>query len=143
MDTPPGPSEGKKVTILHNGPFDSLNSPKKMAFFLRESVRRIDMRPIGEPVVHDIPLEIKKLGMEPFEDEGGISGIVVLSTSHLAIHTWPLRNRSVLEAYSCREFDEKILIDLLREVFGATAFKVSDSSGDLKWDELDEPQRTI
>ena len=40
-----------------------------------------------------------------FGDEGGVTGICVLSTSHCSIHTWPLRPFFVMDVYSCRDFD--------------------------------------
>lgn len=38
------------------------------------------------------------------EDEG-LSGVVVICESHIAIHTWPRRREIQADVYSCRSFD--------------------------------------
>ena len=57
---------------------------------------------------------MEKMNVEPFEDEGGVTGIGVLSTSHCAVHTWPLRSFFVMDVYSCRDFD----VDIVRAMVG-------------------------
>jgi hypothetical protein len=62
-------------------------------------------------------------------------GSVVLSTSHVAIHTWPLRRIAVVDAYSCRDFDEELLAELAQGWFDADRVLVRDLSWALSWDE--------
>jgi S-adenosylmethionine decarboxylase len=38
------------------------------------------------------------------EDEG-LSGVVVICESHIAVHTWPRRREIQADVYSCRPFD--------------------------------------
>ena len=70
--------------------------------------------------------DIAKLGREPFEDEGGISVLACLSTSHIAIHTWPLRCEFHLDIYSCREFDKEAFIKTLKEHFPNSHVEATD-----------------
>jgi S-adenosylmethionine/arginine decarboxylase-like enzyme len=84
---------------------ESFNFTSKVEAFLTDLTEAIGMRTLFGPVSVDVPIEISKLGSTPYEDEGGVTGIVVLSTSHCAIHTWPLQNKAVLDVYSCRSFD--------------------------------------
>ena len=72
------------------------------------------------------------MGMNPFEDEGGISGISVLSTSHVSIHTWPLRSHAVLDVYSCREYDARIVVKLIKQFFQATGIHLHELSFSLQ-----------
>jgi len=49
--------------------------------------------------------DLNKLGAIPFEDEGGISVQALISTSHIAIHTWRLSRTFMFDLVSCRKFD--------------------------------------
>ncbi len=37
----------------------------------------------------------------PFGEPGGITGVVLLAESHLAVHTWPEQNAVTLDVYVC------------------------------------------
>lgn len=50
----------------------------------------------------------------------GISGIVVISESHLSIHTWPEHGYAAVDVFSCgRSLDAGLAVDYLVERFGA------------------------
>lgn len=122
---------GRHIKILGRGDADRLGSADQVEAFLIELVGRIGMRRLGEPHLYSVDLEIEKLGVEPFEDEGGITGVVVLSTSHCAIHTWPLRASAdnemfVLDVYSCRDFDPGLPGSLLERRFGAHGLVIAE-----------------
>jgi S-adenosylmethionine decarboxylase len=95
---------------------------------LVELVELLGMRPLGEPHMYEVETEIAKLGVEPFEDEGGVTGVCVLSTSHCAIHTWPLRPFFVMDVYSCRDFDPAKVEEHLAQKLGAYDIQVTDLS---------------
>jgi S-adenosylmethionine decarboxylase len=78
--------------------------------------------------MYEVETEIAKLGVEPFEDEGGVTGVCVLSTSHCTIHTWPLRPFFVMDVYSCRDFDPRTVETQLQQKFGAYDLQVTDVS---------------
>lgn len=111
--------EGRHVKVLGRGSPGALGDPVVVREFVRELVQRLEMRMLGEPQVHDVEQDIRKLGSEPFEDEGGVTAVAVLSTSHVAIHTWPLRSEValepmfVLDVYSCRSFGDEVVRRLL------------------------------
>lgn len=50
-------------------------------------------------------------------DEGGITGVVIIAESHISIHTFPARKYATIDAYSCKPFDHKILVDFVRQLF--------------------------
>jgi S-adenosylmethionine/arginine decarboxylase-like enzyme len=60
---------------------------------LEDICSRISMRSLGSMGV-DVPVELEKLGQEAFEDEGGSTASLILSTSHASIHGWPKRDVS-------------------------------------------------
>ena len=64
-------------------------------------------------------LEMTKLAgpiygsVEDSEDENGISGIVLIKESHIAIHTYEERKTLFLDIFSCKAFEEKTVISIL------------------------------
>jgi S-adenosylmethionine/arginine decarboxylase-like enzyme len=132
-------AHGRHIKVLGRGSPVLLGSTKTVRDFLEKAIVGLGMRMLGDVVIHDVELEIKKLDVEPFEDEGGVTGIAVLSTSHVSIHTWPLRyQRSgeemfVLDAYSCRDFQPLVVTGLLRNVFNARGLATYDVSAALEY----------
>jgi S-adenosylmethionine decarboxylase len=50
----------------------------------------------------------------------GISGVVVIAESHLAIHTWPEYRYAAVDVFSCGEvLQPRVAVDYLVEQFGA------------------------
>lgn len=49
----------------------------------------------------------------------GVSGVVVIQESHLAIHTWPEYGYAAVDLFTCGEMDAWISFDYLKECFGA------------------------
>ncbi len=50
----------------------------------------------------------------------GLSGVIVIAESHIAIHTWPEHRAIAMDFFSCsQELNVDAAIDHLRESFGA------------------------
>ena len=60
---------------------DKLADEVLMRRFLMDLTKAIGARALGEPIVKDVALAVRDLGKEPWADEGGISGIIMLSVS--------------------------------------------------------------
>ena len=105
--------------------------------FLMGVTRDLDMTMTGPPIVYNFPYsqgmveriqkELKKAGINPavldmFKDyenkNGGVSGTVIWTDSHLCIHTFPFLNFFSMDAYSCKDFIPGNVIDLARLSFG-------------------------
>lgn len=124
-------NHGRHVKILGSGVPERLRSAAGIRALLEELVTRLGMRLLDRAHLYEVEEEIHKLGAEPFEDEGGVTGVAVLSTSHCAIHTWPLRSYFVMDIYSCRDFEPALVEEVLREQLGAYAMTVTDLSHSL------------
>lgn len=128
----------KHLKVLGLGDPARLGDAAIVRRFVTDLVRQVGMEPLGEPVVHDVPLEVGKLGREPFQDEGGVTtqlvGFHTLSTSHVAIHTWPLRSEFHLDLYSCREFNRADVLGFITEVFRTETMKASDLTAYCEWE---------
>ncbi|MEO6418583.1 MAG: S-adenosylmethionine decarboxylase [Polyangiaceae bacterium] len=92
----------------------SLRDEPKVAQFLEGIVRVLALTVAKPPVLHR------------FEGEGGITALLLLSESHLAIHTFPEHKALTLNLYCCKPrppFDWALS---LRETFGATNVTVRE-----------------
>ena len=59
-------------------------------------------------------------GGDPLDPEAGITGIVVIAESHLSLHTYPHQGKAYFDAFSCRPFDPRRVLDLLIREFLVT-----------------------
>ncbi len=50
----------------------------------------------------------------------GVSGVVVISESHLSIHTWPENGYAALDFYTCGDIDPAAACEHVAEALGAT-----------------------
>jgi S-adenosylmethionine decarboxylase len=124
---------GRHVKVVGYGAVTLVGAVVVVRDFLKELVSTLGMRALGEPVMHDVELDLSKLNVEPFEDEGGVTGVAVLSTSHCAIHTWPARDGFfVLDVYSCRDFDPTAVAEALTTKLGVRKLRMTDVTSALE-----------
>lgn len=133
---------GRHVKVLSRGSAEKMADVKNVESMLRDLVSLLGMRTLGEPHMYEVETEIAKLGVEPFEDEGGVTGVCVLSTSHCAIHTWPLRPFFVMDIYSCRDFDPSVVEAHLVKMLDAYDLQMTDVSHALEYAFADVPPKT-
>jgi S-adenosylmethionine/arginine decarboxylase-like enzyme len=57
------------------------------------------------------------------EDEG-LSGVVVICESHIAVHTWPRLLEIQADVYSCRPFDAEAVLACFIHDFGIGSYDV-------------------
>jgi S-adenosylmethionine decarboxylase len=134
-------SHGRHIKVLGRGSPALLGERATVETMLRDLVDLLGMRLLGEPHMYEVETEIAKMNVEPFEDEGGVTGVCVLSTSHCSIHTWPLRPFFVMDVYSCRDFDPRKVEEHLAERFGAYDLQVTDVSASLEYKFESKPAR--
>lgn len=89
---------------------DILGDRMLLEDLLHTICERIGMRSLNSVSV-DVELDLTKKDQVLFEDEGGSSALLLLSTSHASIHGWPKRDISRddggffwLSISSCRPF---------------------------------------
>jgi S-adenosylmethionine decarboxylase len=58
-----------------------------------------------------------------FTPNGGISGVAVLSESHISVHTWPERDYAAFDVFMCGETEPEKCIDILQEIFQPSEIK--------------------
>lgn len=90
----------------------ALRSPAVLAALFARIVREMGLHPVGEPLWHVFP------------GPGGITGVVILSESHLACHTFPERGFAAFDLYCCRALPAWAWPERLAETLGATDVRV-------------------
>lgn len=55
--------------------------------------------------------------MHHFTPNGGVSGVAVLSESHMSIHSWPEHGYAALDIFMCGHAKPHLAIDVLKEAF--------------------------
>jgi S-adenosylmethionine decarboxylase len=118
-----------------------MGDAKTVEAMLVDLIDVLGMRLLDKAHMYEVETEISKLGVEPFEDEGGVTGVCVLSTSHCSIHTWPLRPFFVMDVYSCRDFDPADVERFLTSRLGAYDLQVTDVSASLEYKFADKAPR--
>ena len=71
-----------------------------------------------------------------FTPNGGVSGVAVLSESHISIHSWPEADYAALDVFMCGDAQPQKCIDILREAFGARDVVVKTHHRGSELDEL-------
>src|SRR6516162_4198165 len=90
---------------------DAINSLEAVKGALIEAAKRAQAT-IVDVVFHEF---------NPF----GISGVVVIAESHLAIHTWPEYRYAAVDIFSCGEvLQPQVAVDHLTQVFSAERISV-------------------
>jgi S-adenosylmethionine/arginine decarboxylase-like enzyme len=103
----------------------SVFTREKLTQMFENVVKALDMKPLDDVQVYEVPVDpdvlerVKLTGQ--FEDEGGISTIQVISTSHLSLHAWPLQRYFALDAFSCKEYDAEKALSIVRKMLGVVS----------------------
>ncbi len=86
---------------------EALRSLSRLQSVFAAVIADLQLHPVAAPVWHIFP------------GEGGITGVVLLSESHLTIHTYPETELAAINLYSCRESGEWPWEEQLSALLGA------------------------
>ena len=76
-------------------------------------------------VIRDLELNVLgEMQWHQFDHPGGVSGLALLSESHLTCHTYPEFRAATFNLYCCRERASWTWETTLKEMLGATEVKV-------------------
>jgi S-adenosylmethionine decarboxylase len=90
----------------------ALTDPERLRALCRAAVDASGLQPVGE-LFH------------AFGAPGGVTGVVLLAESHVAVHTWPELGRVTLDVFVCNLHSDNStraqrLLAALEAAFGAT-----------------------
>jgi S-adenosylmethionine decarboxylase len=100
------------IVDAHGCDPSSLRSCAALARLFARIVDELGLHPAGEPVWHVFP------------GHGGITGVLLLTESHLACHTFPERGFAAFDLYCCRPRQEWPWAERLGDALGASEVHV-------------------
>jgi S-adenosylmethionine decarboxylase len=86
---------------------EALRDEARLRSVFARAIRELELRVVGEQMWHKFP------------GEGGVTGLVMLTESHLACHTYPELSTATFNLYCCRERPAWAWDERLREMLGA------------------------
>ena len=91
-----------------------------------ETLANIDrLKLIFKRIIHDLELHVLgDISWHQFPEPGGVTGIALLSESHLTCHTYPEFGAASFNLYCCRNRTTWPWETMLREMLGATEVNV-------------------
>lgn len=79
------------------------------------------MRVVFARIIRDLDLHVQgEIAWHQFSQPGGVSGLALLSESHLACHTYPEFRAATFNLYCCRNCAAWPWEQMLEEMLGAT-----------------------
>jgi S-adenosylmethionine decarboxylase len=90
----------------------ALRDAERLREVFARAVVELSLRVVGEAQWHKFP------------DEGGVTGLLMLTESHLACHTYPEFGVATFNLYCCRERPAWAWDERLRELIGAREVRV-------------------
>jgi S-adenosylmethionine decarboxylase len=88
-----------------------LDNKKTILKAVKEVVRIIDMKILKGPII----LKGKK--------RPGYTCFAIIEESHISLHTFTDTNTANIDIFSCRDFDEKKVVDYIKKIFKAKILK--------------------
>jgi len=83
------------------------------------------LRAVFDRVIRDLDLNVLgEIAWHKFDHPGGVSGLALLSESHLACHTYPEFQAATFNLYCCRNRSSWTWETTLKEMLGATGVTV-------------------
>ena len=83
------------------------------------------LRAVFDRVIRDLELNVLgEIAWHKFDEPGGVSGLALLSESHLSCHTYPEFGAATFNLYCCRNRASWSWETTLKEMLGATEVTV-------------------
>ncbi len=93
---------GRHLLIdFHEVSAERLDDAELLSHLLVEAARRGGLTPLGPPVLHRFR-------------GGGLTGYLLLSESHIAVHTYPELGFAAIDVFACGSGDPRAALDVFR-----------------------------
>lgn len=96
---------------------ERLADPAVLHVLFADIIRELALHPVGAPHWHQFPAP-------PGSVAGGMTGMVMLSESHLTVHTFPEHGSACLNLFCCTPRAEWAWAERLETLLGATDVRV-------------------
>jgi len=107
---------GYHLMLDCSGCNDGIKSRANIQAFVEELIKRIDMTAHGEPIIEYLL---------PGDPKEGYSLLQLITTSNITGHFIQSNFTAYFDVFSCKEFDINIVIDTVKEYFGAKTIRIN------------------
>ncbi len=122
---------GRHLLIdFHDVSAGRLDDAELLSRLLGEAARRGGLTPLGLPVLHRF-------------EGGGLTGYLLLSESHIAVHTYPGLGFAALDIFACGSGDPRAALDVFRTGLAPRRERVTTATRGEGLDDRDSPDRSI
>ncbi len=90
---------------------EGYGSPKEKLSDVGMISELLDIFPQKLEMTKIMPPYVFKYNGGEVKEDWGISGVVLIAESHIALHTFPEKEFFTLDIFSCKEFDVRIAVD--------------------------------
>ena len=91
---------------------DALADVERLRSVFDRAIKDLDLHVVGE------------IAWAKFSEPGGVSGLALLSESHLTCHTYPESRAATFNLYCCRNRADWPWEKMLKEMLGATEVRI-------------------
>ena len=102
----------------YGGDPDKLADENAVRVVLDQLPALMGMTKITQPTV------LRYTGSKP--EDWGVSGFVMIAESHISMHTFPERRLVWADVFSCKDFDESIVLDEIKRRFSIRQMDVQN-----------------
>ena len=95
-----------------------LADPSLLQYVLEEYPNRIGMQKVSPVFLKDIKTSC------PLDD--GLSGFVIIATSHVSLHAWPHYSMVNIDIFSCEDFQTTIVGDFAMQMFQTAQIEIHE-----------------
>lgn len=76
--------------------------------------------------VNAIGATLLNIHLHKFSPSGGVSGVALISESHISVHTWPEYKYAALDIFVCGEVNPYEAINILKKQYETSNIQVSE-----------------
>lgn len=93
---------------------DGIENKDDLKKFIKKLVKAIDMKAVGEPIIKYLL---------PGDPKEGYSVLQLIETSSITFHLINKTKTAYLDVFSCKDFDQDVVVDMIKDTFGAKHIK--------------------
>lgn len=90
------------------------NSISSIYELIEEIVKKLMFKRLTSPYV-----------IKGVENNPGLTGFIIIDSSHISIHSFKNEKRVAMDIYSCKDFDHDKILDFLKQKFASKNFQHS------------------
>jgi S-adenosylmethionine decarboxylase len=76
--------------------------------------------------VKAIGATLLNISLHKFSPSGGVSGVAIISESHLSVHTWPEYKYAALDIFVCGQVDPYKAIKVLKKQYETSNIQINE-----------------